>query len=409
VDAIRKPEESNEPADATPIARVLPTARGPKPKAIPVGERSPSAPDAAATGDAGATSGDGGAKSAPPGNRRRLIVAAIASAALIGGLLWGWNYWTVGRFLISTDNAYIGADMSIIAPRVAGYVAKVPARANARVNAGDVLVILDDGDYRIAAGQAEARVATQDATIARLGQQIVAGEAAVAQGRAAIAAAEADAARAKADFERTQTLAGNNFASPAALDAARAARDRSIAGVDQARASLAAAEANLEVTKAQKMEAERARKELEAVLAKARRDLEATVIRAPFAGIVGNKAVEVGDYVVPSKRLMALVSAQDVYVDANFKETQLGSIRPGQRVTLVLDTDRAHALEGVVESLAPASGSLFSLLPPENATGNFTKIVQRVPVRIRVKTNGERLLIPGLSVVATVDTRPTAP
>jgi membrane fusion protein (multidrug efflux system) len=131
------------------------------------------------------------------------------------------------------------------------------------------------------------------------------------------------------------------------------------------------------------------------------------VIRAPFDGVIGNKSVQVGDYVSPGKRLLALVPLQGVYVDANFKETQLGSIQIGQKVKLVLDADSANPLEGVVDSFAPASGALFSLLPPENATGNFTKIVQRLTVRVRVLKADERLLLPGLSVVATVDTRTT--
>jgi len=399
VDAVRKPDEEEIPSIAPPAARAKPAARGPKPAGAHAPDRV--APVGAGTGEAA-----GGAPKPPAGRDRRIVLLlAVAAVALLGGLYWAWSYWTVGRFLISTDNAYVSADMSIIAPRVAGYVAEVMVQPNARVKTGDVLVVLDPGDYRLAVDQAAARIGTQDATIARLDQQIVASRAAADQATAGIDVADADAKRAQADFERTNTLAGNNFASRAALDAARANRDRSAAAVEQARAALAAARANLSVVEAQKVEAQRARKELEAVLAKAQRDLEAATIRAPFNGLIGNKAVEVGDYVAPGKRLMALVSTDDVYVDANFKETQLASIRPGQTANLVLDADPSRPIQGVVDSLAPASGALFSLLPPENATGNFTKIVQRVPVRIRVKTGGERLLIPGLSVVVTVDSR----
>lgn len=387
-----------ETAEVSPLR-----ARGPAPASA---EAPKSAPPANAGSDTTTAGSDGDGTKAGGDRRRKLLVVAGSIAAIVI-FYFALNWLFVGRYLISTDNAYVGADMSIVAPRVSGYVASVSIPANARVKAGDVLVTLDDGDYRLAVEQAAARVATQDATIARLDKQVVAAEAAVEQAKASLAAAEADQRRADADFIRVDQLTANAFASKAAYDTARAARDRAQAMTLQARASVTAAEANQEVLKAQKAEAERARRELEAVLGKAQRDLDATVIRASFDGVIGNKSVQVGDFVSPGKRLLALVPVEGVYVDANFKETQLANIKLGQKVKLVLDADTANPLEGVVESFAPASGALFSLLPPENATGNFTKVVQRLTVRVRVTNPHERLLLPGLSVVATVDTRTT--
>jgi membrane fusion protein, multidrug efflux system len=390
-----EPEEELRGPAAIPHARMKPAAPA-APTALPPAPMRP-----AGTGDESA-----GAPTGPNGtDRKKLVLIAVALALFAGGAWYGLDWFITGRFLVSTDNAYVGADMNIVAPKVAGYVADVPAKANQGVRMGDVLVRLDDGDYKLALAQTEARLGTQDATIDRLDKQIIAAATAIDQARAGIEGAQADATRTAADFERIQALVTTKSASQASLDAARNARDRAVAALDQARASLSAAAANLDVLKAQKIEAERTRKELEAVAAKAKRDLDATVIRAPFDGILGNKSVETGDYVGPGKRLFALVPIADIYVDANFKETQLTNIRPGQPVKVVLDADPNHPLEGVVDSFAPASGALFSLLPPENATGNFTKIVQRIPVRIRVKNGAERLLIPGLSVVVTVDTR----
>lgn len=400
-EAARKQDEQAAPetAEISPLR-----ARGPAPASA---EAPASPPRTGAKADSTSSGNDaGGAKPGGGGRRRKLLIVAASIAAVVL-FYYGLNWLFVGRYLVSTDNAYVGADMAIVAPRVSGYVASVSIPANARVKAGDVLVTLDDGDYRLAVEQAAARVATQDATIARLDKQITAAQAAVEQAKAALAAAEADQRRADADFSRVDQLTQNAFASKAAYDTARAARDRAQAMTLQARASISAAEANQDVLKAQKAEAERSRRELEAVLAKAQRDLEATVIRAPFAGVIGNKSVQTGDFVSPGKRLLALVPLEGIYVDANFKETQLANIQIGQKVKLVLDADSANPLEGVVESFAPASGALFSLLPPENATGNFTKVVQRLTVRVRVTDPHERLLLPGLSVVATVDTRTT--
>lgn len=397
--AKKQPEETlPETAEIAPLR-----ARG---TGQPKAEAPKAAPPSGVKQNAAAGSDSGNSDSRGGDRRKKLLVVAGSIAALVI-FYYALNWLFVGRHLVSTDNAYVGAEMSIIAPRVSGYVASVSVPANARVQAGDVLVTLDDGDYRLAVEQAAARVATQDASIARFDKQIIAAEAAIEQAKASLAAAEADQRRADADFSRVDQLTQNAFASKAAYDTARAARDRAQAMTLQAQASVTAAAANHEVLKAQKAEAERTRRELEAVLAKAQRDLDATVIRAPFDGVVGNKAVQQGDYVAPGKRLLALVPLDGIYVDANFKETQLSSIQIGQKVKLVLDADSSHPLEGVVQSFAPASGALFSLLPPENATGNFTKVVQRLTVRIRVRNAQERLLLPGLSVVATVDTRTT--
>lgn len=397
--ARKQPEEAKpETADVAPLrARGTSAAKSEAPKTAPSG----------AAGREGAASGHASGSSSSGGDRRRKLLVVVGSIATLVVAYYAFNWIFVGRYMVSTDNAYVGADMSIVAPRVSGYVASVSVPANARVKSGDVLVTLDDGDYRLAVEQAAARVATQDATIERLEKQVVAADAAVDQAKASLAAAEADQRRADADFARVDQLTQNAFASKAAYDNARAARDRAQAMTLQARASVTAAEANHEVLKAQKAEAERGRRELEAVLAKAQRDLDATVIRAPFDGVVGNKAVQQGDFVSPGKRLLALVPIEGIFVDANFKETQLSSIQIGQKVKLVLDADASNPLDGVVQSFAPASGALFSLLPPENATGNFTKVVQRLTVRVRVLNANERLLLPGLSVVATVDTRTT--
>jgi membrane fusion protein, multidrug efflux system len=229
----------------------------------------------------------------------------------------------------------------------------------------------------------------------------------VAQAAAQIDAAKADAERAEADYERQQQLAKADFASKARFDQAKADRDRSEAAVKSAEASLAAARANVDVLIAQQGEAEKVAAELQTSVEKARRDLAFTEIRAPSDGVIGNKAIELGTYVQPGARLAALVPLANVHVDANFKETQLSNLRPGQKVHIEVDAFPDRDIVGTVESVSPASGSVFSLLPAENATGNFTKIVQRVPIRVSVpqELTREGVLRPGLSVVVSVDRR----
>ncbi|MGA2791932.1 MAG: HlyD family secretion protein [Roseiarcus sp.] len=384
---------------------------------VDVAERVP--PMLASSGQRGALAPI--AKPKPRRSIRNLILPAMIVAALGFGGVKAYDWFVNGRFLVSTDDAYVGADTAVIAAKVAGHIALVAVADNSRVHAGDVLVKIDDGDYQLAVAAAKDKIATQDATIDRISQQIEAQRTVIAQAQAQVAAAraqllagDADRQRAALEFERSQKLAETSFGSQQRLEQATADRARTAAILAGAAATATAAEAaqhgakaNLEVLAAQKVEAERGRGELETALAKANRDLSFTTITAPFDGVVGNKAAQLGEYVQPGARLLALVPLTNAYVDANFKETQLASIRPSQKVDIAVDALDGRVIEGVVTSVAPASGSQFSLLPPDNATGNFTKVVQRVAVRIALPAdalqNGD--LRPGLSVVATVHTR----
>jgi len=343
-------------------------------------------------------------------SRRKPVIAAVLLAALGFGGYEGYHWWADGRFLVSTDDAYVQADITILSAKVSGYVASVAITNNQSVKAGDLIAKIDDGDYRLALQSAKDKLATQQSSIERIGRQIEAGRASVAQAEAQIASAQAGFERAESDYGRQQQLARSDYTSRAALENAKAARDQAEASVKSAEAALAAAKANVDVLSAQQNEARRVAAELQTAVDKAERDLSFTEIRAPADGVVGNKAVEVGTFVQPGARLAALVPLTSVHVDANFKETQLAHLKPGQKVKIEVDAFPNADIVGTVESVSPASGAVFSLLPPENATGNFTKIVQRVPVRVAVSPEvaQQGLLRPGLSVVVDVDTRTSA-
>jgi membrane fusion protein (multidrug efflux system) len=348
-------------------------------------------------------------KPAGKGARRMRLLAGAAGLVLAVAGGYGYHWWTFGRFIVSTDDAYVRANNTTLAAKVSGYVANIPIADNASVRAGDVIAVIDDGDYRLAVDSAREKVATQEASIERFARQIAAQEASVEQARAQLASAQAAERRAQSEYARQQELAGKAFASQQTFEQALASRDQAVAGVQSAQASLDAALAQVDVLKAQQKEAERTLNELKTALAKAERDLSFTVIRAPVDGVFGNRAVQPGDYVQVGQRLASLVPLDDVYIDANFKETQLARLKPGQKVAISVDALPGHEIEGQVASLAPASGAVFSLLPPDNATGNFTKIVQRVPVRIRVPADVARQqnLRPGMSVVVGVNTKST--
>ena len=349
---------------------------------------------------------DAQADTVKSGKKRKILMGLLAAVG--GVLLWqGAGYVFSGRFMITTDDAYLRADMAILAAKVPGYIADVPVSDNQSVRQGDVLVRLDDGDYRLALASAEARLAAQQATVVRLDLQFEAQGTAIEQAQAVLRAAEGDVVRSAADLERAQKLVVNDYGSRQRYDQALADDTRARANLAGAKAGLHGAQLALQVLKAQRAEAEAGLRDSENAVGKAKRDLDFATVRAPFSGVIGNRAAQPGQYVQPGSRLMALVPLETLYVEANYKETQLSKIVPGLKAHLVVDAYPNRTFEGQVQGVSPASGALFSLLPPENATGNFTKIVQRFPVRIVLSLPEElrQQLRAGMSVVATIDTR----
>ncbi|MDO9381235.1 MAG: HlyD family secretion protein [Hyphomicrobiaceae bacterium] len=344
---------------------------------------------------------------APKSAKRKLVLMGVVALLGLAAASYAVHYVLVGRFYISTDDAYVRANNSTLGARVSGHIAAILPGDNALVRTGDVIFRIDDGDYRIAVDAARSKIATQQATIERIGRQVAAMESAAEQSRAQLASSEASLKRAGLDFERQQALSTRGFASRATFEVSEAGRDQGIASVKSAQAAFDAARDNVEVTKAQQNEARAQLVELQSSLAKAQRDLDFTAVRAPVDGTFSNRMVNTGDFIQAGQRLGNLVPLNSVFIDANFKETQLKRIRPGQPVTIKVDAYGFRKFTGIVDSISPAAGSVFTLLPPDNATGNFTKIVQRLPVRIRVPKDvaGQNLLRAGMSVYTTVDTR----
>ena len=343
---------------------------------------------------------------APKSEKRKLVLMGLVALLALAAASYAVHYVLVGRFYVSTDDAYVRANNTTLGARVSGHIAAILAADNVVVRAGEVILRIDDGDYRIAAEAARSRIATQQATIDRIGRQVAAMESAAEQSRAQLASSEASLKRAGLDFERQQALSTRGFASRATFEVSEAGRDQGVAAVKSAQAAFDAARDNVEVTKAQQNEARAQLVELQSSLAKAQRDLDFTSVRAPVDGTFSNRMVNTGDMIQAGQRLGNLVPLGSVFIDANFKETQLKRIRPGQPVRISVDAYGHRKFAGTVDSISPAAGSVFTLLPPDNATGNFTKIVQRLPVRVRVPKDvaSQNLLRAGMSVYVTVDT-----
>jgi membrane fusion protein (multidrug efflux system) len=349
------------------------------------------------------------ALAAPAKPKRSRVLLIGASVLALGGLGWlGASYWTLGRFEVSTDDAYVQADNTTVAPKVSGYLDAVNVEDNQQVKAGQVLAHIDDRDFKAALDQARANVAASEANIDRQKAALETQQSIIEAARAAVEVDIANQTFAHQDDKRYAILAADGFGSAqnsqqassrvAALKAS-IARDNaslttSVKQVDQIRADLAQAEAALAHDQANLRQAEL--------------NLSYTTITAAVDGVVGNRTLRVGQYVQGGTQLMSIVPLQSAYLVANFKETQLTHVRAGQPVEIEVDMFPGVKAHGHVDSLAPASGQEFALLPPDNATGNFTKIVQRIPVKI-VLDAGSPLageLRPGMSVNPTIMTKP---
>ena len=366
----------------------------------------------ARSGETTAVAGDAPARGLPARTgktplAKRPVIWIIALVAIGAIAFYGYRWTAHDRFIVWTNDAYVRADVSVIAPAVEGHIERIAIAENARVTAGDVLLEIDPGNYKFAVDEARSRAATQRARIARIDRQIEARKSEIAQARAERDAAQAEAVRAAAELKRTAILKRRAFTSTKLLENARATAARAQAEIRRTEAMVSSALANVAVLEATRTEAERRADEMRVALARAERDLAKTKIRAPFDGVIGNLRAKQGQYVEAGTRLLALIPLDAVYVEANFKETQLARIRPGRSVEITVDAFNGDTLAGKVESIAPAAGSEFALLPPDNATGNFTKIVKRVPVRIKLSPETARRLPlrAGLSVVVSVDTR----
>jgi membrane fusion protein (multidrug efflux system) len=347
------------------------------------------------------------AKTPRRASRKRMMVIALAGAAAIASGVYAYYWWTIGSYFQGTDDAYVGGDVTPIAPHIAGFVAQILVIDNQWVAAGQVLVRLDDRDTRAAADHAEAVLAQRQATLASLRAKYDLQQWTIAQAGADLDARNAQAAFAKLDAERYRSLAESAAGTRQNAQKTTATDQAAHAAVTSAQAALASARAQLTVLGADIGEAEGAVAQAKADLATAQLNLGYAEIRSPIDGYVGNRAAQVGAYVSPGTYLLTIVPAHGLWVDANFKEDQLARMVPGQAATVVADVLPGHVFRGHVLSLAPATGAVFSVIPPENATGNFTKIVQRVPVRIALDHGDAALgmIRPGLSTYATVDTR----
>lgn len=332
--------------------------------------------------------------------RRALLVAGAAALAIIGGAWWI----AMPASSVSTDDAYLKADSTLVAPKVQGLIATVLVRDNQSVKAGQPLLTIDAEDYQQAVAAAKADVASAEAALAQQPAQEAFAQANAQAAGAAIRSADAERLRATTDRARFDTLVASGDISKSQADQARAAATSAEADSARSRAAYLASRQQVDVVAKTRAQLLAALAKSRAALSLAQQNLDRTIVRAPVSGIIGDRQAQIGEYVQPGTQLMTIVPMHTLYLTANFKETQTARMLVGQYVRFTIDAVPGKTFEGEVESFAPGSGSEFSLLPFEPATGNFTRIVQRVPVRIRLlpgQQDVERLR-PGLSAQVTV-------
>ena len=338
---------------------------------------------------------------------KRLLLAAAALGIVSAAAVYGSDWWTTGRFEVSTDDAYVAADSVLISPKISGYLSQVLVQDNQTVKAGQVLARVDDRDYATALAEARANVAAAQADIENLRQSIDQQVLAVGQARAQVAADAAAVVFSEQQLHRYQELARSGAGPVQQAQQYQADIQEKQARQTQDQAGVGVALKQVDVLKAQLGRAEATLAQRQAAQHQAELNESYTTITAPIDGTVGVRTLRVGQYVQAGTQLMALVPLQAVYVTANYKETQLTDVRPGQAVTISVDMFPGATVRGHVDSIAPAAGQEFSLLPPDNATGNFTKIVQRLPVKIVIDSHDPLagMLRPGMSVEPVINTK----
>jgi membrane fusion protein (multidrug efflux system) len=339
----------------------------------------------------------------------RTGIAAASLLLLSGGGLASVRYWTTGRFVESTDDAYVKADSTIIAPRVSGYVVDLLVQDNQVVKAGQVLARIDNRDFRTALDEADANVAAAAASIANLDAQIMAQGSIIQQAQAHVAEAQASLSLARRNDARRRQMARVGYGSEEQSDDATTDAAEKAAALTRLQAAYAASRQQIDVLTSQRTLAQAQLSRTRALKRQAELNVGYSTLVAPIDGVVGARTVRAGEYVQAGTQLMALVPLRQVYVIANFKETQLTHVEPDQPARIRVDTFPGHDIQGRVQSVAPASGLEFSLLPPDNATGNFTKIVQRIPIKIALPESSLLMgrLRPGMSVTVSIDTKAT--
>jgi membrane fusion protein (multidrug efflux system) len=343
-------------------------------------------------------------------NLRKALMTGVALAALAGAAWYGWDYWTVGQYLVSTDDAYVKADNTTIAPKVSGYLREVLVGDNEPVKAGKVLARIDERDFQVALDQARSGVAAAQAAIASKQAQLGVQQTVIDAARATVDVDKATVTFAAQENKRYTDLASTGYGSVQNAQQAQSRIAGALAAVQRDTANLASALKQVDLLKAEIAQATASLAQANAAQNQAELNLGYTSVVAPIDGIVGNRSLRVGQFVQAGTQLMSVVPAIGAYVVANYKETQLTDVRQGQPVDIAVDMFPGHIVHGRVDSIAPASGQEFALLPPDNATGNFTKVVQRIPVKIALDRDNDSLveLRPGMSVIPTIETKSQA-